>query len=206
MCFLGSGRADEDQYTHMIVSSFLQKHTQYVSLLTGGYRALHEYLSDNLSYLQDHNPRQCTVCAPLYSAKVESQSSAKSGQTGDLIGIIGFLLYHIIVLLKLHLFCEYCIYWYSDFLGKISAAMRSKSAEVTGKLIEYIVNPSNSPLQERHVSSSDKIGKRYRDVAPVFSIDDDHDNVTSVEVSFLNVFLLVVQENDCRPSMTITTN
>lgn len=63
--------------------------------------------------------------------------------------------------------------------------MRSKSAEVTGKLIEYIVNPSNSPLQERHVSSSDKIGKRYRDVAPVFSIDDDHDNVTSVEV---NVF------------------
>lgn len=70
----------------------------------------------------------------------------------------------------------------SDFLGKISAAMRSKSAEVTGKLIEYIVNPSNSPVQERHVSSSDKIGKRYRDVAPVFSIDDDHDNVTSVEV------------------------
>lgn len=86
MCFLGSGRADEDQYTHMIVSSFLQKHTQYVSLLTGGYRALHEYLSDNLSYLQDHNPRHCTVCAPLYSAKIESQSSAKSGQTGDLIG------------------------------------------------------------------------------------------------------------------------
>lgn len=104
MCFLGSGRADEDQYTHMIVSSFLQKHTQYVSLLTGGYRALHEYLSDNLSYLQDHNPRQCTVCAPLYSAKVESQSSAKSGQTGDLIGIIGFLLYHIIVLSKLYLY------------------------------------------------------------------------------------------------------
>ena len=60
--------------------------------------------------------------------------------------------------------------------------MKSKSAEVTGKLIDYIVNPNSSPVQERHVSSTDKIGKRYRDVAPVFSIDDDHDNVANVEV------------------------
>ncbi|KAH0819833.1 hypothetical protein GEV33_002958 [Tenebrio molitor] len=59
--------------------------------------------------------------------------------------------------------------------------MKSKSAEVKEKLIDYIVNPNSSPVQERHVSSSDKIGKRYRNVAPVFSIDDDHDNVTNVE-------------------------
>lgn len=38
LCFLGCGRLDEDQYTHMVVASFLQKHTQYVSLLTGGYQ------------------------------------------------------------------------------------------------------------------------------------------------------------------------
>ncbi|XP_066259417.1 TBC1 domain family member 23 [Euwallacea similis] len=150
LCFLGSGRNEEDQYTHMIVSSFLQKHTQYVSLLTGGYIALHEYLSENLNYLQDHNPQQCIVCAPLHPVKAESPSNVKTGHSGD-------------------------------FIGKLSAAMRSKSAEVTGKLIEYIVNPSSSPLQERHVSSTDKIGKRYRDVAPVFSIDDDHDNVASLE-------------------------
>lgn len=62
--------------------------------------------------------------------------------------------------------------------------MKSKSAEVKEKLIDYIVNPNNSsPVQERHVSSSDKIGKRYRDVAPVFSIDDDHDNVASIQVT-----------------------
>ncbi|XP_066140771.1 TBC1 domain family member 23 [Euwallacea fornicatus] len=150
LCFLGSGRSEEDQYTHMIVSSFLQKHTQYVSLLTGGYIALHEYLSENLNYLQDHNPRHCIVCAPLHPVKAESSSNVKTAHSGD-------------------------------FIGKLSAAMRSKSAEVTGKLIEYIVNPSSSPLQERHVSSTDKIGKRYRDVAPVFSIDDDHDNVASLE-------------------------
>ncbi|XP_060531577.1 TBC1 domain family member 23 isoform X2 [Cylas formicarius] len=65
--------------------------------------------------------------------------------------------------------------------GKISAAMKSKSAEVTGKLMDYIVNPNNSPVQERHVSSNDRIGKRYRDVAPVFSIDDDHDSMATSE-------------------------
>lgn len=35
LCFLGSGRDDEDQYTHMVVASFLQKNTQYISMLTG---------------------------------------------------------------------------------------------------------------------------------------------------------------------------
>lgn len=38
LCFLGSGRVEEDQYTHMVVASFLQKHTHYVSMLTGGYQ------------------------------------------------------------------------------------------------------------------------------------------------------------------------
>lgn len=71
--------------------------------------------------------------------------------------------------------------------------MKSKSAEVTGRLIEYIVNPSNSPIQERHVSSNDRIGRRYRDVAPVFSIDDDHDNVASLEVR-LNFFFVTISK------------
>ncbi|KAJ8922747.1 hypothetical protein NQ315_007782 [Exocentrus adspersus] len=150
LCFLGSGRNEEDQYTHMVVASFLQKHTQYVSLLTGGYIAVHNYFSDNIDeFLQDHNPRNCIVCAPSYLLK-SAQGNVKSGQSTDLF-------------------------------GKISAAMKSKSAEVKGKLFDYIVNPNSSPVQERHVSSSDKIGKRYRDMAPVFSIDDDHDNVANVE-------------------------
>uniref|UniRef100_A0AAR5P7V7 TBC1 domain family member 23 n=1 Tax=Dendroctonus ponderosae TaxID=77166 RepID=A0AAR5P7V7_DENPD len=153
LCFLGSGRNEEDQYTHMIVASFLQKHTQYVSLLAEGYVALHEYFAQNLSYLQDHNPRYCIVCAPHYVSNNASQSNVKSGQ--------------------------------SYLISKLSAAMRLKSAEVTGKLIEYIVNPTNSPVPERHVSSSDRIGRRYRDVAPVFSIDDDHDNVASFETQSL---------------------
>lgn len=57
--------------------------------------------------------------------------------------------------------------------------MRLKSAEVKGRLFDYIVNPTGSNSgnhhPERHVSSTDKLGKRYRNIAPVFSIDDEHD-------------------------------
>lgn len=40
LCFLGSGRQEEDRYTHMVVASFLQKHTQYVSMVSLGYQGL----------------------------------------------------------------------------------------------------------------------------------------------------------------------
>lgn len=155
LCFLGSGRNEEDQYTHMVVASFLQKNTQYVSLLTGGYIALHNYFNNNPSqFLMDHNPKLCIVCAPVYNLNMTDKNS-KSSQS-------------------------------SDLFGKISAVMKSKSAEVKEKLIDYIVNPNNSPVQERHVSSNDKIGKRYRNVAPVFSIDDDHEYITGGEVSIFD--------------------
>jgi len=54
-----------------------------------------------------------------------------------------------------------------------SAAMKLKSAEVKEKLFDYIVNPTGSNAVERHVSSADKLGKRYRNMAPVFSIDEE---------------------------------
>lgn len=37
LCFMGSGREEEDQYLHMVIASFLQKHLQYVSIAKGGY-------------------------------------------------------------------------------------------------------------------------------------------------------------------------
>lgn len=37
ICFIGSGRDEEDLYVHMVVASFLQKHQQYISLAQGGY-------------------------------------------------------------------------------------------------------------------------------------------------------------------------
>ncbi len=37
LCFIGSGREEEDQYMYMVVANFLQKNTQYVSVARGGY-------------------------------------------------------------------------------------------------------------------------------------------------------------------------
>lgn len=43
LCFLGSGRQEEDRYTHMVVASFLQKHTQYVSMVDNGYQGYYDF-------------------------------------------------------------------------------------------------------------------------------------------------------------------
>ena len=37
LCFMGSGREEEDQYVHMVVAHFLQKNHQYISVTRGGY-------------------------------------------------------------------------------------------------------------------------------------------------------------------------
>lgn len=76
LCFLGSGRQEEDRYTHMVVASFLQKHTQYVSMVTSGYQAIHEYFGDEVvSSLVDHNSQYCLVCSANISETNSNETS-----------------------------------------------------------------------------------------------------------------------------------
>ncbi|XP_076227532.1 TBC1 domain family member 23 isoform X2 [Nomia melanderi] len=76
LCFLGSGRQEEDRYTHMVVASFLQKHTQYVSMVTSGYQAIHEYFGDEVvSSLVDHNSQHCLVCNTNLSETNSNETS-----------------------------------------------------------------------------------------------------------------------------------
>lgn len=156
LCFLGSGNLEEDQYAHMVVASFLQKQTQFVSLLTGGFAAIHKYFGNQVDdYLRDHDIALCNICAKEGRSQFNMSKSDKNylAPSGDL-------------------------------LGKLSAAMKSKSAEVKGKLFDYIVNPNvgqNTVITDRHVLSSERNGKRYRNVAPVFSIDDENDDSTVSE-------------------------
>jgi len=37
LCFIGSGREQEDQYMFMVIAHFLQRHSLYVSVCRGGY-------------------------------------------------------------------------------------------------------------------------------------------------------------------------
>lgn len=173
LCFLGSGRLEEDQYTHMVVASFLQKNTKYVSLLTGGYEAIHEYFGDSMvDCLEDHDPLSCLVCnKDQVQYGKNFNNNAISGGNGSLKRTdnrrnnnpptdpaerkptI-------------------------DLFSKLSLAMKSKSAEVKGKLFDYISNPNatTAPVTEKHVSRNERNGKRYRNVAPVFSIGEDQDD------------------------------
>jgi len=56
-------------------------------------------------------------------------------------------------------------------LGKFSAVLKSKSADIKDKLIEYIVNPA--------AGEPPKGKKLYRGLQPVFSIDDEDDESSS---------------------------
>ncbi|UYV84732.1 TBC1D23 [Cordylochernes scorpioides] len=68
ICFMGSGKDDEDQYMNMAIANFLQRGQEYLSVAYGGFPALHS-LGSNL--LSDHYPRTCMLCA---DGKTEEKS------------------------------------------------------------------------------------------------------------------------------------
>ncbi|XP_075974115.1 TBC1 domain family member 23 [Anticarsia gemmatalis] len=153
LCFVGSGRTEEDSYAHMVVASFLKRNTKHVSMLEGGFVAIHDYFGPHMTdCLEEHNPSTCLVCAPnnnnegaeTHQTKIRDNMPAK------------------------------------QLFSKLSSAMKAKSQEVKGKLIEYIVNPnSNYNNGEWHVSAGDRKEQRYRNVPPVFSINDEDDDSRS---------------------------
>lgn len=62
----------------------------------------------------------------------------------------------------------------SDLFGKIGMAMRLKSQEVKGKLLDYIVNPYSSTdvNSDSSTSQTSDHSKQQKKTGPVFSIDD----------------------------------
>lgn len=118
LCFMGSGRDDEDQYTHMVVASFLQKSIQYVSLLSGGYKAIHDYFGEHMTdCLEDHDAKKCLVCQRAVFTKQELLPSTSKPVDSSKPS--------------------------TDFFSKL----REKSSEMKGKLMDIIVNPNIAPTQ-----------------------------------------------------------
>jgi len=81
LCFLGSGREEEDRYLNMVVAYFLQKKQEYVSIANGGYEQLHNFLSENNlmnMYMTEHNRRYCLPCSKLDSIRSLSSSDSTS--------------------------------------------------------------------------------------------------------------------------------
>nr|CAG4651717.1 EOG090X03TX [Triops cancriformis] len=181
LCFTGSGlpeHVEEDGLLHMAISSFLQKHVPYVSELRSGFTAVHQAWEAEQKNplvpwsLADHRPDICVLCAPK-QLKIDTKSNGNAANS----------------------------------TAKSVSATQNKSPDffdkLRGKLMDYIVNPGaantrgsatatgatpksndgtkskGKDVVERHVSSRDRTKRRYRNMAPVFSIDDEQDEDSS---------------------------
>ncbi|RUS82815.1 hypothetical protein EGW08_009435 [Elysia chlorotica] len=139
LCFLGSGREEEDQYVNMVVANILQKGKQYVSTAKGGYPGT-EGLFGDASFLLIYG-----ICIVFF------QSCS----------------FHVLFLANVSL-----LQFSKAILGRLSGVVKSKSAEMKEKLANYIKNDGTG---DKHVSSAERGGKRYRNMANVFTIGDDEE-------------------------------
>ncbi|KAJ0032123.1 hypothetical protein NQD34_002204 [Periophthalmus magnuspinnatus] len=162
LCFMGSGREEEDMYMNMVLAHFLQKNKEYVSIAKGGFMALQKHLVDmNIEGLDSSYLNWIVSTSGSHSSL--SSVDGELCSPGDSKGV-------------------------KSLMNKMTFALKSKSVNVKEKMISFIENSSapvdkisfNLPWPEkvvpdRHVSSSDRVGKPYRGVKPVFSIGDEEE-------------------------------
>uniref|UniRef100_H0XDQ6 TBC1 domain family member 23 n=1 Tax=Otolemur garnettii TaxID=30611 RepID=H0XDQ6_OTOGA len=163
LCFMGSGREEEDMYMNMVLAHFLQKNKEYVSIASGGFMALQQHLADiNVDGPENgygHWIASTSGSRSSIISCVDGDSSNGSNDRGM-----------------------------KSLVNKMTVALKTKSVNVREKVISFIENTStpvdrmsfNLPwpdrsCTERHVSSSDRVGKPYRGVKPVFSIGDEEE-------------------------------
>uniref|UniRef100_A0A8C9JFI5 TBC1 domain family member 23 n=1 Tax=Panthera tigris altaica TaxID=74533 RepID=A0A8C9JFI5_PANTA len=163
LCFMGSGREEEDMYMNMVLAHFLQKNKEYVSIASGGFMALQQHLADiNVDGPENgygHWIASTSGSRSSINSSVDGESSNGSNDRGM-----------------------------KSLVNKMTVALKTKSVNVREKVISFIENTStpvdrmsfNLPwpdraCTERHVSSSDRVGKPYRGVKPVFSIGDEEE-------------------------------
>ncbi|RXM32351.1 TBC1 domain family member 23 [Acipenser ruthenus] len=149
LCFMGSGREEEDMYMNMVLAHFLQKNKEYVSIAKGGFMALQQHLADINVEGPDNVYVHWIVSTSGSRGSISSPADGESPNgSGDGKGV-------------------------KSLVNKMTFALKSRSVNVKEKVISFIENTS-APV-ERHVSSSDRVGKPYRGVKPVFSIGDEEE-------------------------------
>uniref|UniRef100_A0A8C1FZ91 TBC1 domain family member 23 n=1 Tax=Cyprinus carpio TaxID=7962 RepID=A0A8C1FZ91_CYPCA len=158
LCFMGSGREEEDMYMNMVLAHFLQKNKEFVSIAKGGFMALQQHLAD----INVEGPDNVYVHWIVSTSGSYSSLSSADGELNSTDGK-----------------------GVKSLVNKMTFALKSKSVNVKEKVISFIENTS-TPV-ERHISSSDRVGRPYRGVKPVFSIGDeeeyDTDEIDSSSIS-----------------------
>uniref|UniRef100_A0A7N8X596 TBC1 domain family member 23 n=1 Tax=Mastacembelus armatus TaxID=205130 RepID=A0A7N8X596_9TELE len=139
LCFMGSGREEEDMYMNMVLAHFLQ-----ICVIL----ALQQHLVDmNIEGLDSSYVHWIVSTSGSHSSLSSAEGESLSSP-GDSKGV-------------------------KSLVNKMTFALKSKSVNVKEKMISFIENTS-TPV-DRHVSSSDRVGKPYRGVKPVFSIGDEEE-------------------------------
>ncbi|XP_007943978.2 LOW QUALITY PROTEIN: TBC1 domain family member 23 [Orycteropus afer afer] len=162
LCFMGSGREEEDMYMNMVLAHFLQKNKEYVSIASGGFMALQQHLAD-INVDGPENGYGHWIASTSGSRNSINSADGESSNGSNDRGM-------------------------KSLVNKMTVALKTKSVNVREKVISFIENTStpvdrmsfNLPwpdrtCTERHVSSSDRVGKPYRGVKPVFSIGDEEE-------------------------------
>lgn len=149
LCFMGSGREEEDMYMNMVLAHFLQKNKEYVSIARGGFMALQQHLADiNVEGPENGYGHWIASTSGSRSSINSSVDGDSPNGSSDGKGV-------------------------KSLVNKMTVALKTKSVNVKEKVISFIENTS-TPV-DRHVSSSDRVGKPYRGVKPVFSIGDEEE-------------------------------
>uniref|UniRef100_A0A8C0H0V6 TBC1 domain family member 23 n=1 Tax=Chelonoidis abingdonii TaxID=106734 RepID=A0A8C0H0V6_CHEAB len=163
LCFMGSGREEEDMYMNMVLAHFLQKNKEYVSIAKGGFMALQQHLADiNVEGPENGYGHWIASTSGSRSSINSSVDGDSPNGSSDGKGV-------------------------KSLVNKMTVALKTRSVNVKEKVISFIENTStpvdrmsfNLPWPDRasmeHVSSSDRLGKPYRGVKPVFSIGDEEE-------------------------------
>ncbi|XP_018423831.1 PREDICTED: TBC1 domain family member 23 isoform X2 [Nanorana parkeri] len=163
LCFMGSGREEEDMYMNMVLAHFLQKNKEYVSIAKGGFMVLQQHLADINVDGPDTGYGHWIAGTSGSRTTLGPYADDSPNGVADGRGV-------------------------KSLVNKMTVALKTKSVNVKEKVISFIENTS-TPVEritfnlpwperaslERHISSSDRVGKPYRGVKPVFSIGDEEE-------------------------------
>uniref|UniRef100_A0A3Q2PD79 TBC1 domain family member 23 n=1 Tax=Fundulus heteroclitus TaxID=8078 RepID=A0A3Q2PD79_FUNHE len=152
LCFMGSGREEEDMYMNMVLAHFLQVKTKMKHICAVS--ALQKHLVDMNVEGLDSSYMNWIVSTSGSHSSLSSVDGESLSSPGEGKGV-------------------------KSLVNKMTFALKSKSVNVKEKMISFIENTS-APV-DRHVSSSDRVGKPYRGVKPVFSIGDEEEYDTDVD-------------------------
>lgn len=171
LCFLGSGREQEDQYVNMVVAKFLQKHVRYVSLARGGFLELLIVLGGRVSQVvEDYDASKCSV---FYSDSTLISSLATRTETSDSDSDSYIPAYRRRLRAR-----------GAQLYMQMASGFSERKESLRKKMGGYLWTTQAKEPEQRHVSQKDRASKRYRGAhSDVFVIADEDEELENPSVS-----------------------